>query len=90
MFLKLFSFFNKTQKKNPESFSVSYLQKRINAFKNHSSYNKKDLKHFESLYGLILLKKQEALVNEALEAFLTNLKDKYSYSFFISKLLINI
>tara|TARA_B100000073_G_C23741993_1_gene573979 strand:- start:1446 stop:2660 length:1215 start_codon:yes stop_codon:yes gene_type:complete len=89
MFLKLFSFFNKTQKKNPESFSVSYLQKRINAFKNHSSYNKKDLKHFESLYGLILLKKQEALVNEALEAFLTNLKDKYSYSFFISKLLLS-
>ena len=89
MFLKLFSFFNKTPKKNPESFSVSYLQKRINAFKNHSSYNKKDLKHFESLYGLILLKKQESLVNEALDAFLINLKDKYSYKLFISKLLLS-
>lgn len=89
MFLKLFSFFNKTQKKNPESFSVSYLQKRINAFKNHSSYNKKDLKHFESLYGLILLKKQEALINEALEAFLINLKDKYNYKFLISKILLS-
>lgn len=89
MFSKLFSFFYKTQKKKPESFSVRYLQKRINAFREHSSYNKKDLKHFESLYGLILLKKQEALVNEALDSFLINLKDKYSYKLFISKLLLS-
>lgn len=89
MFSKLFSFFYKPQKKNPESFSVNYLQKKINAFRGHSSYNKKDLRHFESLYGLVLLKKQESLVNEALEAFLINLKDKYSYKLFISKLLLS-
>lgn len=89
MLSKLFSFFNKKQKKYQDFSSVSYLLQCINELKKYSSYNKRDLKHFESLYGFILLKKEKALVNEFLEAFLMNLQDKYNYKFFISKLLLS-
>lgn len=89
MFLKLFSIFNNTKKKNSKSSSVRHLQNEIQAFTKHSSYNKRDLKHFKSLYGLVLLKKQEGFIAEALNAFLTNLKNKEEYKFFISKLLLS-
>ena len=89
MLSKLFSFFNKKQKKSSDYLSVLFLQKKINKFIEKSLYNTKDLKHFESLYGLVLLKKQESLIEEALDTLLINIENSEKYKLFISKILLS-
>ena len=87
MFSKLF--FNKKIKKDPKSFSFLFLYKEIHKFTKKSSYTTKDLKHFESLYGLILLKQKQILIVKALNSLLKNLENNSNYINFISKILLS-
>mgnify|MGYP000280057258 CR=1 FL=1 len=89
MLSKLFSFFNKKQKKSSDYLSVLFLHKKIDKFTEKSLYNTRDLNHFESLYGLILLKKQEDLIEYSLNALLKNINNSKKYKLFISKILLS-